>query len=97
MTSEGSSAAGTMSLLTGVGLLAMSPLLMPGVAVVTRPVIKNLIKGSLAAADMAADVTAPAARWLEEVTAGTREQLDDLASEVIAEPVEFLGDAELAL
>jgi hypothetical protein len=82
--------------LVSVGAVAAAPLFLPGVSLITRPVLKTAIRGYLAAADAfgsPGDWFRDASERTDELLASAREQLTDLVAEAKAEREQALRRA----
>jgi Protein of unknown function (DUF5132) len=68
------------SVLVGIGVALVAPVLVPAVAAGIRPLAKAVIKGSIMVYDKGAEVLAEAGEQLSDLMAEVRSELDGTAT-----------------
>jgi len=77
---EGFGSSWVSSVLVGVGVALVAPIVVPALAVGMRPLAKSVIKGGMIVYDKGAEVLAEAGEQLSDLVAEVRSELDATAT-----------------
>ncbi|MGE3542011.1 MAG: DUF5132 domain-containing protein [Candidatus Tectimicrobiota bacterium] len=81
---EGFSSSWVSSVLVGVGVALVAPVVVPALAAGVRPLAKAVIKGGMLVYEKSAEMLAEAGEQLSDMVAEARAELQDSAAEATA-------------
>jgi hypothetical protein len=81
---EGFGSSWVPSVLVGIGVALMAPVVIPALAVGMRPLAKAVIKGGMLVYDKGAEVLAETGEQLSDLVAEVRSELDATAADAAA-------------